>query len=95
MGGHFVFGFQLTFFDEVLRRVAALPALVLHRAMVLHRAIVGRHAGKILQDQILVIQTTISVSSADDFMTLHFNAYFQEILSQRGVMPRFQKKLQS
>lgn len=45
MGGHFVFGFQLTFFDEVLRRVAALPALVLHRAMVLHRAIVGRHAG--------------------------------------------------
>ena len=39
MGGHFVFGFQLTFFDEVLRRVAALPALVLHRA------IVGRHAG--------------------------------------------------
>ena len=89
MGGHFVFGFQLTFFDEVLRRVAALPALVLHRA------IVGRHAGKILQDQILVIQTTISVSSAANFMTLHFNVYFQEILSQRGVMPRFQKKLQS
>jgi len=39
VGGHFVFGFQLTFFDEVLRRVAALPALVLHCA------IVGRRAG--------------------------------------------------
>ena len=39
VGGHFVFDFQLTFFDEVLRRVAALPALVLHCA------IVGRRAG--------------------------------------------------